>query len=49
VSAPTLEERVAKYLALFGLEAEARQVARDGTRSMRQARASRGSTRGERR
>ena len=49
VSAPTLEERVAKYLALFGLEAEARQVARDGSGSMREARASRGGARGERR
>jgi Fe-S-cluster containining protein len=49
VSAPTLEERVAKYLALFGLEAEARQAARSGARSMRQARASGGGVRDGRR
>jgi Fe-S-cluster containining protein len=36
--AGTLEERVERYLALFGLEDEARLVAESGTRSMRQAR-----------
>ena len=38
VSAPTLEQRVARYLALFGLEAEARRVADGGFGSMRRAR-----------
>jgi hypothetical protein len=38
VSAPTLEERTARYLALFGLEAEAEKVAREGERSMARAR-----------
>jgi len=35
IAAPTLEERVAKYLALFTLEAEASQVRESGCTSMR--------------
>lgn len=38
IEAKTLEERVAKYLALFDLKAEADEVRRRGCRSMRQAR-----------
>ncbi|MBX5482375.1 MAG: YkgJ family cysteine cluster protein [Myxococcaceae bacterium] len=38
IEAPTLEERVRKYLALFGLEAEAQTVREHGCRSMRAAR-----------
>lgn len=39
IEAPTLDERVAKYLALFGLEQEAAQVKAAGCRSMATARA----------
>lgn len=39
IAAPTLEERRAKYLALFGLAAEAERVARLGLTSMKRARA----------
>src|SRR5688500_3966855 len=35
IEAPTLDERVGKYLALFGLEAEANSVRTSGCRSMR--------------
>lgn len=38
IEAPTLEERVEKYLALFGLEEEARQILAEGCQSMRAAR-----------
>ena len=38
VQAPTLAERSARYLALFGLAAEARQVAEAGLTSMKAAR-----------
>lgn len=38
IEAPTLEERVGKYLALFGLEEEAGRIAESGCRSMRAAR-----------
>lgn len=39
IDAPTLDERVAKYLALFGLEREAAEVKATGCRSMAEARA----------
>jgi len=39
VAAPPLEERCARYLALFGLTAEAERNARLGITSMRRARA----------
>ena len=39
VEAPTLDQRVARYLALFGLEAEAERVRAAGVDSMRSARA----------
>lgn len=38
IEAPTLEERVEKYLALFGLTAEAKAVREQGCPSMRAAR-----------
>lgn len=38
IEAPTLGERVAKYLALFELEDEARAVAAEGCQSLRAAR-----------
>jgi len=38
IEAPTLEERVHKYLALFGLAEEAQAVSRGGCSSMRAAR-----------
>lgn len=38
ISAPTLEERVQRYLVAFGLEGEARRVRELGLRSMVQAR-----------
>jgi Fe-S-cluster containining protein len=38
IEAPTLEERVAKYLALFELGGEAAAVREGGCRSMREAR-----------
>lgn len=38
IAAPTLEERVQKYLALFDLEDEARSVRASGCTSMRGAR-----------
>jgi uncharacterized protein len=38
IEAPTLEERVHKYLALFELTAEADDVRQRGCYSMRQAR-----------
>lgn len=38
IEAPTLEERVARYLALFELEGEAHQVRSSGCTSMRAAR-----------
>ena len=38
IEAPTLEERVHKYLALFGLTAEAEGVRQSGCASMRRAR-----------
>lgn len=38
IEAPTLEERVQKYLALFGLTAEAEAVRQSGCASMRRAR-----------
>ena len=38
IEAPTLEERVQKYLALFGLSAEAEATRQTGCASMRQAR-----------
>lgn len=38
IEAPTLEERVSKYLALFQLEGEAAAVRRSGCQSMRLAR-----------
>ena len=38
IEAPTLEERVSKYLALFGLTAEADAVKRAKLLSMKQAR-----------
>lgn len=38
IEAPTLEERVHKYLALFGLTEEAKGVASGGCHSMRAAR-----------
>jgi len=38
IEAPTLEERVRKYLELFGLTAEADSVRQRGCSSMRQAR-----------
>lgn len=41
IAAPTLEERVHKYLALFQLTVEAERVSRAGCRSMRQARGAR--------
>ena len=36
VAAPTLEERVARYLGAFGLEAEAREVKARGIVSLKQ-------------
>lgn len=42
VEAPTLEARVAKYLAHFGLEAEARAVREAGCTSLRAWRERRG-------
>ena len=39
VAAPTLEERVARYLALFGLTEEAARVRASGASSMARARA----------
>jgi Fe-S-cluster containining protein len=39
IAAPTLDERVKKYLAHFGLEDEARRVREHGDRSLQQARA----------
>ncbi|MGC4114190.1 MAG: YkgJ family cysteine cluster protein [Myxococcales bacterium] len=39
IAAPTLDERRAKYLALFGLAAEAERIARLGITSMKRARA----------
>ena len=39
IEAPTIEERVHKYLALFGLTAEAEAIQRTGCGSMRKARA----------
>lgn len=38
VRAPTLAERVERYLAMFGLQDEARYVAEYGIRSMKRAR-----------
>lgn len=38
IEAPTLEERVRKYLALFELTDEAKSIASSGCRSMRSAR-----------
>jgi Fe-S-cluster containining protein len=38
IEAPTLEERVQKYLALFGLSEEAEATRQKGCASMRQAR-----------
>jgi uncharacterized protein len=38
IEAPTLEERVQKYLALFGLTAEADSIRQLGCSSMRKAR-----------
>jgi len=38
IAAPTLEERVARYLAVFGLEEEAARNRAEGVRSMRAAR-----------
>ncbi|MGA9519992.1 MAG: YkgJ family cysteine cluster protein [Myxococcaceae bacterium] len=38
IEAPTLEERVQKYLALFGVEGEAAQIRAAGCRSMALAR-----------
>ncbi|ABF91473.1 conserved hypothetical protein [Myxococcus xanthus DK 1622] len=38
IEAPTLEERVEKYLSLFGLQAEARALREQGCASMRMAR-----------
>lgn len=38
IEAPTLEERVHKYLALFGLTAEAESVRQSGCASMRKLR-----------
>ncbi|MFP2931959.1 YkgJ family cysteine cluster protein [Pyxidicoccus sp. 3LG] len=38
IEAPTLDERVEKYLALFGLAAEAAAVKQQGCPSMRSAR-----------
>ena len=38
IEAPTLEERVQKYLALFGLTEEAEATRQKGCASMRQAR-----------
>ena len=38
IDAPTLEERVSKYLALFGLTAEADALRQRGCSSMRKAR-----------
>ncbi len=38
IEAPTLEERVRKYLALFGLSAEAEATRQQGCGSMRRAR-----------
>ncbi len=40
IEAPTLEERVHKYLALFGLNGEAEAVRQTGCASMRRARPS---------
>lgn len=41
IAAPTLEERVQRYLALFGLEAEAARVRGGGCATMKDARARR--------
>jgi Fe-S-cluster containining protein len=41
IDAPTLDERVAKYLALFGLEGEAAAVRASGCTTMRRARTGR--------
>lgn len=38
IEAPTLDERVSKYLTIFGLEREAQRNVQDGTTSMRAAR-----------
>jgi uncharacterized protein len=38
IEAPTLEERVSRYLAVFGLEEEARRVRVAGARTMKAAR-----------
>ncbi len=38
IAAPTLDERVQKYLALFGLEEEAARVRRGGCLTMSEAR-----------
>nr|WP_217917385.1 MULTISPECIES: YkgJ family cysteine cluster protein [unclassified Myxococcus] len=38
IEAPTLEERVEKYLGLFGLQSEARASREQGCASMRMAR-----------
>lgn len=38
IAAPTLEERVSKYLALFELTAEAAAIAGSGCRSMKRSR-----------
>lgn len=38
IAAPTLDERVAKYLAIFGLTEEAARVRAAGVTSMREAR-----------
>jgi Fe-S-cluster containining protein len=38
IEAPSVEERVQKYLALFGLSAEAEATRQEGCTSMRQAR-----------
>jgi Fe-S-cluster containining protein len=46
IAAPTLEERVARYLALFSLGEEAAALQASGCRSMRQARAQGPSARG---
>jgi Fe-S-cluster containining protein len=40
IEAPTLEERVQKYLALFGLSAEAEATRQKGCASMRRVRGS---------
>ena len=38
VEAPTIDERVARYLAVFGLEGEAARVRSSGARTMAEAR-----------